>query len=62
MRLRLVTLLLTILGALSCGGGLQGGVAAGAAPGPPPGTYTVTVTATCGPVTHNAQASLTVTP
>jgi hypothetical protein len=52
-----------ILGLLSCGGGLQGNGGGGSgSPGTPPGTYTITVTATCGSVTHTAQVSLTVTP
>jgi hypothetical protein len=56
-------LLLLSMGSLSCGGGLQGNGGGGSgSPGTPPGTYTITVTATCGSVTHTAQVSLTVTP
>ncbi|MCU1271654.1 MAG: hypothetical protein JWN74_2948 [Acidobacteriaceae bacterium] len=52
-----------ILGLLSCGGGLQGNGGGGKGSlGTPAGTYTITVTATCGSVTHTAQVSLTVTP
>ena len=46
----------------SCGGGLQGGDGGGGGtPGTKPGTYTVTVTATCGSVTHNTVVMLVVT-
>jgi hypothetical protein len=56
-------LLFLSVGLLSCGGGLQGNGGGGSgSPGTPPGTYTITVTATCGSVTHTAQVSLTVTP
>ena len=54
-------LLLLSLGLLSCGGGLQGNGGGGGTLGTPRGTYTITVTASCGSVTHNAQVSLTVT-
>jgi len=56
-------LLLFSLGLLSCGAGLQGNGGGGSgSPGTPPGTYTITVTGTCGSVTHAAQVSLTITP
>lgn len=49
---------------VSCGGGLQGNGTTGGGgtgnPGTPLGTYSITITATCGQVMHNAQASLTV--
>jgi hypothetical protein len=63
-RCALATLLLiSIVGLLSCGGGLQGNGGGGSgSPGTPAGTYTITVTAICGAVTHSAQISLTVTP
>lgn len=51
--------LLTFLG-VSCGGGLQGGGGGTGNPGTPKGTYNITVTATCGSVTHSGQATLTV--
>jgi hypothetical protein len=55
-------LLLLSLGLLSCGGGLQGNGGGGSgSPGTPPGTYAITVTATCGSVTHTTQIWLTVT-
>jgi hypothetical protein len=49
----------------SCGGGLQGnssGDRGGGSPGTPSGTYTITVSATCGTIVHNAPVTLTVTP
>jgi len=54
-----------VLVCISCGGGLQGNGTTGGGggtgnPGTPKGTYNLTVTATSGQVTHNAQASLTV--
>ena len=56
-------LLLLSLGLLSCGGGLRGNGGGGSgSPGTPPGTYIITLTATCGSVTHTTQISLTVTP
>jgi hypothetical protein len=58
----LTLLLVPIFGLLSCGGGLQGNGGGSGSPGTPPGTYTITVTATCGSVTHTAQVLLTVTP
>ena len=49
---------------ISCGGGLQGNGTAGGGgtgnPGTPKGKYNFTVTATCGQVMHNAQATLSV--
>jgi hypothetical protein len=47
----------------SCGGGLQGGGGNGS-PGTPAGTYSITITATCGSVTHSTPTplSLAVTP
>jgi hypothetical protein len=59
--LALLSMLLT-LSLLSCGGGLQGNGGGSGSPGTPAGTYSITVTATCGAVTHTAQVSLTVTP
>ncbi|HZR63743.1 MAG TPA: hypothetical protein VFA85_01275 [Terriglobales bacterium] len=57
-----LVLIFFLLGCVSCGGGLQGGGGGGSgSPGTPPGTYTITVTATCGAVTHSSQVSLTVT-
>ena len=59
--LAILSVVLT-LALLSCGGGLQGNGGGSGSPGTPAGTYTITVTATCGAVTHTAQVSLTVNP
>ena len=53
--------LLLAISCVSCGGGLQGGGEGGSGnPGTPKGTYNITVTATCGSVSHSGQMSLTV--
>jgi hypothetical protein len=57
-----LTLVFTILGCVSCGGGLQGGGGGSGSPGTPTGTYTITITATSGAITHSTPVSLTVTP
>jgi len=57
----ILSLVLT-LALLSCGGGLQGNGGGSGSPGTPAGTYIITVTATCGPVAHSAQVSLTINP
>ena len=48
----------------SCGGGLQGNGSngGGGSPRTKPGNYTVTLTATCGTVTHSTNIAVTVTP
>jgi hypothetical protein len=58
-------LLLAIIGfgAVACGGGLQGnGAGGGGNAGTKPGVYEITITATCGTVTHSTAVTLTVTP
>jgi len=64
IRRRLLAILSLVLtfGLISCGGGLQGNGGGSGSPGTPAGTYTITVTATCGSVTHTARVSLTVNP
>jgi hypothetical protein len=53
--------LLLAISCVSCGGGLQGGGGGGSGnPGTQRGTYNITVTATCGSVSHSGQMSLTV--
>jgi hypothetical protein len=60
---RRLALLLVAISCISCGGGLQGNGTVGGGsgnPGTPKGTYNITVTATCGSVSHSGQMSLTV--
>ncbi len=62
---RLLLLAGIALTLVSCGGGLQGnggGGGGGGNPGTKPGDYTITITATCGTVTHSTTVTLTVTP
>jgi hypothetical protein len=61
---RLLILMCLALTAISCGGGLQGNNGGGGGsgnPGTKPGDYPITITATCGTVTHNSLVTLTVT-
>ena len=66
LRHRLAAVLCVVIvtvACISCGGGLQGNgsVSGGTGnPGTPKGTYNITVTATCGSVTHSSTISLTV--
>jgi hypothetical protein len=58
---RMLALLLVAISCVSCGGGLQGNGGGGSGnPGTPKGTYNISVSASCGSVTHSAQMSLTV--
>jgi len=62
---RLLMLVCLALTTISCGGGLQGndgGGGGGGNPGTKPGDYPITITATCGTVTHSTLVTLTVTP
>lgn len=62
---RLLMLSCLALTTISCGGGLQGNNGSGGGsgnPGTKPGDYPITITATCGTVTHSAPVTLTVTP
>ena len=58
---RMLFMLILAISWIGCGGGLQGGSGGGSGnPGTPKGTYNITVTVTCGSVSHTGQMSLTV--
>jgi hypothetical protein len=62
---RILVLLIVAFCAASCGGGLQGNGAGGSgsdSPGTKSGDYLITLTATCGTVTHTATVTLKVSP